>query len=79
VIHSSNDLATGLVSSRHDVNTPTISVEHHMSFDQSEQRVIFTLADIFPRVEAISNLANENVAGVNVFATVFLYTATLSV
>jgi len=68
-----------LSSRRRDIDAATFAVEQHFAIDECEQRVVFALADAFAGVELVADLADEDVASDNFFATVFLYTTALGI
>lgn len=63
----------------HDVHTPALTVEHHFAFNQGEQRVVFALADATAGVPLVAELADEDVAWLDRFATKLLHAPTLCV
>ncbi len=62
-----------------NINTSTFAIKHYLAFDQCEYRVVISHSHAFSGVEFGTTLPNDNVAGMNAFATEFLNAATLSV
>lgn len=63
----------------HHIDATSLAVEHHCAVDQRKERIIFPLANTFPRVKLISKLAHDNVARDDFLTTETFYTAPLSI
>ena len=63
----------------HDMDATTVAVKGDVTFYQCKKGVILALANVFPRMESISNLSYEDVAWVDQFTTKFLDTTSLCV
>ncbi len=67
------------LSSRNDVDTATVTVEHNFPVYQREQRVVFALANTFARMPAVSDLSDQDVACDHGFTAKFFDATTLCV
>jgi hypothetical protein len=63
----------------HHVDPSSFAVELHISFDEGIQGKILALPNVRTRMELITDLSDENVAGHDVLAAEFLDTASLCI
>ena len=68
-----------LIFNWHYVNATAFAVEHHVTFNQSVQSVVFALADVFAWMKFVSNLSNQDVTGDDMLSTETFDTTSLGV